>query len=176
MIKTYWITLILIAVGSVCIWLAYVVEKDDSPARYDSPLETWMKMSELILVILMALSLPIMAQVGTPAGQWQMETWVEWLIGKLGPQLTQVIFSGIVALLGLAAYFKSKNQKWYGIVEIMVGLFSTVVVAGTVAPNRLDLAKWTTLAGSAYVIARGLGNHADDKKKLIAARAVSAHP
>src|SRR5580692_3924953 len=25
-----------------------MVEKDDSPARYDSPLETWMKMSELI--------------------------------------------------------------------------------------------------------------------------------
>jgi hypothetical protein len=50
-------------------------------------------------------------------------------------------------------------------VEVVVGFLSALFVAGTLAPGRLDLAKWATLAGTAYVVARGLENFKKGKKK-----------
>ena len=69
--------------------------------------------------------------------------------------------------LGFGAYhFKKKNQAWYGNVEIFIGFVTAWVIAGTLKPDSIELSKWATLAGSAYVIARGVGNHAEGKDRL----------
>lgn len=91
----------------------------------------------------------------------------DWLLSELGLQVTQLLIAGFVAIAGITAYwFKRKNQKWYGMVEIGVGVLSAVFVAGTLTPHKLDLARWSTLAGSAYVIARGLENRAKGMELL----------
>ncbi len=91
----------------------------------------------------------------------------EWVMQVLGLQLTQLLIAAAITAVGIGAHkFKQANKKWYGTVEVVVGFVSAVVVAKSLGPNTLDLAKWSTLAGCAYVIARGLGNRADAKKEL----------
>jgi 4-hydroxybenzoate polyprenyltransferase len=95
-----------------------------------------------------------------------------WVLNKLGLQFTQLLIAFLIMGIGTGAYFfKRKNQKWYGIVEILIGFLSAVVVAGSLLPHKLDLAKWATLAGSAYVVARGLENRAKGIE-LLKARAM----
>jgi hypothetical protein len=87
---------------------------------------------------------------------------------QLGLQLTQLLIASLVTGLGIGAYkFKSFNQKWYGVVEVGVGFLSAVFVAGTLTPGKLELAKWATLGGAAYVVQRGLGNYFDGKKLTV---------
>lgn len=82
-----------------------------------------------------------------------------WLFHFLGAQLAQLLIAAIIAMLGTAAFrFKKKNKRAYGSVEIVFGFVSAVLVAQHISGTAQDLAKWSTLAGSAYVIARGLGN------------------
>ena len=89
-----------------------------------------------------------------------------WLITKLGLELTQFLIALTVTAIGVAAFsFKRKNKKWYGNVEVIVGILSAFFVARSMGPNKFDLAKWSTLAGCAYVIARGLGNRDDALKE-----------
>jgi len=82
-----------------------------------------------------------------------------WVLTTVGLRATQLLIAFIIVGIGVGAYnFKRKNQKWYGTLEVLVGFFSAVFVAGSMAPHTIDLAKWATLAGSAYVVARGLEN------------------
>jgi hypothetical protein len=88
------------------------------------------------------------------------------VINALGVGLTQFLIALSVCVFGFAAYvFKEKSQKWYGNVELLVGFFTALGVAGTIKPGSFDLSQFATLAGSAYVIARGFGNRAEGKKK-----------
>jgi hypothetical protein len=88
-----------------------------------------------------------------------------WATRTFGLGLTQLFIALLITTLGFVAhYFKSKSQKWYGNVEILVGFLSALFVAGTLTPGNLDLSKWATLAGTTYVIARGLGNRDDALK------------
>jgi hypothetical protein len=48
---------------------------------------------------------------------------------------------------------------------------SAVIVARSLGPDKLDLVKWSTLAGCAYVIARGLGSYDEAKKEFIGSKA-----
>jgi hypothetical protein len=97
-----------------------------------------------------------------------MEHAFEWVVHKVGLELTQLLVAAAITGIGVSAYwFKVKTKKWYGRVEVIVGFLSAVFVAGSLGPNKLDLAKWSTLAGCAYVIARGLGNYYDAKKEEI---------
>jgi hypothetical protein len=81
-----------------------------------------------------------------------------------------LIAAGVTAGGGLAHLFKTKNKKWYGIVEMVIDFFSAIFVSGTLVPGQLELAKWSTLAGAAYVIARGLGNRADGEREIAATK------
>jgi hypothetical protein len=103
----------------------------------------------------------------------QMLNWfLNGVIRAIGLRLTQVFVALIVMVLGFGAHhFKKRNQVWYGNVEILVGLLTAWVVAGTLKPGNLELSKWVTLAGSAYVIGRGIGNHAEGNNRLSATRA-----
>jgi uncharacterized membrane protein len=82
-----------------------------------------------------------------------------WAVRTVGLGLTQLFVALFITALGFGAhYFKRKNQRWYGNVEVVVGFLTALFIAGTLKPGSLDLSKWATLAGAAYVIARGLGN------------------
>jgi hypothetical protein len=93
-----------------------------------------------------------------------------WGISTLGLGPTQTLVGIVVTAAGFGAHlFKRKNQVFYGNVEIWVGFLSAVFVAGTLTPGNLEPSKWATLAGAAYVVARGFGNRKDGKDKLGAA-------
>jgi len=108
-------------------------------------------------------------------GLINMEHAFERATHYLGLGFTQLLIAVVIIGLGIGAYrFKRRNKKWYGIVEVIIGVLSAVVVARSLAPNGLDLAKWSTLAGCSYVIARGLGNRKEAAKD--AEKALSASP
>ena len=97
---------------------------------------------------------------------------IELLIRKLGEETFEVLVVLAATAIGVGAYyFKKERQKWYGIVEVIVGILTAGIVATSLRTNRYDWGKWATLAGSAYVIARGLGNYRDGKKAEAAANA-----
>lgn len=94
-----------------------------------------------------------------------VNAFLDWAIRAIGLGPTQFFISVLIIALGFVAhYFKKKNQKVYGNVEIIVGGLTALVVAGTLRRGNQDLSKWATLAGAAYVIARGLGNRDDAMK------------
>jgi hypothetical protein len=106
-------------------------------------------------------------QVGAPDIALKMGHIFGWVMQRLGVRFTHILVAVFVTALGTGAYlFKARNQKWYGMVEVGVGFLSALFVAGTLQPNHLDLAKWATLAGSAYVIARGLENRAKGREVI----------
>jgi hypothetical protein len=87
-------------------------------------------------------------------------------VDLLGPKLTQLVIASGIAIIGYGAYrFKRADQYHYGIVEILVAICSAAFVADTLAPGKLELSKWATLAGSAYVVARGLENRSKGKEQ-----------
>lgn len=88
----------------------------------------------------------------------------------LGLGATQFLIGVFVCALGIGAYlFKKASQKWYGNVEVVVGVVTALIVAGTFKAGTLELSKCATLAGSAYVIARGLENRSKGKQTKNAA-------
>jgi hypothetical protein len=122
------------------------------------------KVREYSIVVLGAMAATVL-RGASESGVQQIQRALEWVMRKLGLQVTQLLIAFIVTGFGIGAYkFKSFNQKWYGIVEVVVGFLSAVFVAGTLTPGTLELAKWATLGGAAYVVQRGLGNYFDGKK------------
>jgi len=63
----------------------------------------------------------------------------------------------VIALVGLGLFhFKKKTRKWYGILEVMLGL-----VAGWLAISKVataGLAEGITLVGAVYFVVRGIDN------------------
>jgi hypothetical protein len=87
-----------------------------------------------------------------------------WLAKTFGIHLAQfAIFAGVVAVGTFAHWFKKKNQKWYGVVEVAFGTASAGSISFRMMPGPL-FAQWATLAGCAYVITRGLNNISDAKR------------
>lgn len=83
----------------------------------------------------------------------------DWAIGLIGVKLTDILIALLVAALGVGAHhLKMARRKWYGTIEMLIGIFTAFFVAGTLTVRDLELSKWTALAAAAYVIARGLGN------------------
>ena len=91
----------------------------------------------------------------------------KWLVRTFGIHLAQfAIFCGVVAVGAFAHWFKQKNQKWYGVVEVAFGAASAGSVSFRMMPGPL-FAQWATLAGCAYVIARGLNNISQAKQSAV---------
>jgi hypothetical protein len=102
----------------------------------------------------------VFAWEGYERGLRLVEHSFEWAMRTIGPTLTQLFIAAAITGIGVGAYkFKGKNRKWYGRVEVIVGFLSALAVVRSLGPDKLDLAKWSTLAGCAYVIARGLDNY-----------------
>lgn len=91
-----------------------------------------------------------------------------YLVRVVGPHRTQfIIWLGICAVGLVAHYFKRMSQRWYGMVEVIIGVASAFSIAIGLAPDRISLAQWSSLVGCAYVIARGMNNVYDATTKSL---------
>jgi len=88
----------------------------------------------------------------------------------LGAHLSQFIIGLFIATMGFVAHrFKQRNQRWYGMVEVMIGIVSGFSIAFGMVPSHVVLAQWASLIGCSYVIARGLNNVSDAKARVLLA-------
>jgi hypothetical protein len=65
---------------------------------------------------------------------------------------------GVVAVGLGAAIFKKKNRELYGLVEIVVAWFTATTISMRLLSPNHDLSTWASLAGSAYIVSRGIEN------------------
>jgi hypothetical protein len=89
-------------------------------------------------------------------------------LGWLNLRLIHVILSFSVLILGIGAFvFKKKSRKWYGLVEIIVAWFTAVSISTRIVQGQLDLTTVMSLAGTIYIVSRGLDNidYADENAK-----------
>ena len=76
-----------------------------------------------------------------------------------------------VVAVGYGAHsFKQKSKKWYGRIEILFATlyasYNIAKVEDPVKPTPRDLAVfWMAIFGSAYIVARDLGNIGEAKSK-----------
>ena len=88
-----------------------------------------------------------------------------WLDHIMGRQLSGILAALIVFSFGMLAHrFKQESQYWYGVVEVLFGAsyaFSTVL---SMKAEEAMFARWATLFGCVYVVARGLNNMRDARK------------
>jgi len=90
--------------------------------------------------------------------------------GAIGLHRLQLLFGSAVCGAGFGAHkFKQRKQWLYGFVEVWIGGLSCFAISLSMSPEKLDLARWASLIGAGYVIARGLNNMSDANKKRDAA-------
>ena len=88
-------------------------------------------------------------------------------INEFGLHVTQILVSVIIIGLGVTAhFFKRWHQGLYGLVEMIFAAAAVFGVARTLTAQKLLLAQWATLAGFAYVVARGWGNVWDYRQTM----------
>ena len=81
------------------------------------------------------------------------------MLGWLNLRFIQVVLSVSVLILGIGAFiFKKKSRKWYGLVEIIVAWFTAVSISTRIVQEQLDLTTIMSLAGTIYIVSRGLDN------------------
>lgn len=80
-----------------------------------------------------------------------------------------------VVPLGYAAHrFKSANQLYYGIIEVLVGLATALAATSR---TRFGAVQALAVIGATYVVARGFNNVTDaGKKSTTSVQAASEHP
>lgn len=94
----------------------------------------------------------------------------------VGPYGAQGGTAVLVFVCGIAAHwFKRKNQRWYGRVEVLVGALSGIRICFSLAPHTSMFSQSVALVGCAYVIARGLNNitEANGKRPMVTVEANS---
>ena len=89
------------------------------------------------------------------------------VIGLYGTQF--LIGAGIVSLGLFAHWFKGKNQRLYGIIEVLFGSLSAFAIAFSLPSDNISLTEYASLVGSSYVVARGMSNMSEAKRRLRAA-------
>lgn len=88
-----------------------------------------------------------------------------------------LIFCTVIAF-GIGAHsWKQRDQKTYGLGEMIFAITATGFIAFRIVPGQSLLSQWVALGGSAYVVARGMNNftEAKEKKKKSALRLRDAH-
>lgn len=82
-----------------------------------------------------------------------------WLVANLGLHRTQFLAATVAVGLGVLAYlFKLSNKLYYGMCEITFGFVAAWSVSRGLDVSNMTLSQFVGLAGSAYIVARGLGN------------------
>jgi hypothetical protein len=62
-------------------------------------------------------------------------------------------------------WVKEKNLWRYGMVEIAFGVAASISITFRMNLNQSVLAQWVALVGCAYVVARGLNNLGEARRK-----------
>ncbi len=97
------------------------------------------------------------------------ETFFKQLLGLIGLQEVQLGAAIVTVLLGCGAHwFKRINQLRYGICEVLFGIATAFESSKALVQHSPPLAVWIALAGSAYIVERGLNNR---REAVIAAGA-----
>jgi len=87
------------------------------------------------------------------------------ILAAIGLRLTQLFVGLGVMVIGVGAYiFKVKRQSAYGVVEIMFAGVASVIAAKQLTTTAAPAAALATLAGSVYVVSRGMSNYFEGKK------------
>jgi hypothetical protein len=91
-----------------------------------------------------------------------VDPYIDLAKNKYGSLITSVtgraLIGVFVILFGCSAHlFKMKNKLRYGQCEMLFGAVSAASIAGGLTTQD-TLSQWVGLAGSAYVVARGLNN------------------
>lgn len=82
-----------------------------------------------------------------------------WLVTNLGLHRTQFLAGTVTVGLGVLAYlFKLRNKMYFGLCEVTFGFVAAWSVSRGLDVPNITLAQFVGLAGSAYIVARGLGN------------------
>ena len=86
---------------------------------------------------------------------------------KLGLQTTQLLLSAVIMGLGGLAYvFKQKDQRMYGIIEIIFAGAASVITSRQVRLGGDLASPIASLVGCVYIVSRGLNNYSDGLRKL----------
>jgi hypothetical protein len=89
-----------------------------------------------------------------------------WMLDKFGIQITHIIISGTVMILGILAYaFKTRNQLMYGIVEVGFAAVAATLTARQIKPGFDWSGPITGLVGSVYIVSRGINNLSDGMRR-----------
>jgi len=87
-------------------------------------------------------------------------------IKLLGVHGAQILIVCSVLVLGFgAALFKKIAQFYYGWCELVFATASAIWIVKDSLGATVVLSQWTALIGSAYIVARGMGNMAEAKIK-----------
>lgn len=90
-----------------------------------------------------------------------------FLMQAIGLRTFQLVIATGAVILGYAAHaFKQRNKKLYGRCEVVFAILYAIKSSDSIDGTRLNqLALWTAVLGSMYVVARGLNNISDAKKE-----------
>jgi predicted membrane channel-forming protein YqfA (hemolysin III family) len=100
-----------------------------------------------------------------------------FLTDTLGLKVAQIIVAIVVIGLGVAAHkFKRRNQRLYGVCEIIFGSTSAIGIASGLSSTGVLFSRWAALAGCVYVVARGLNNCTEAREKAMAKLAENYDP
>jgi hypothetical protein len=93
-------------------------------------------------------------------------TLLEWFVGEFGLPKVQYLVGALVLMTGIGAYqYKKKLQKFYGLTEVVFGVFAAII-----ATKHVDLDRFfptlATLGGCVYIVARGSINFVEGPKLM----------
>jgi hypothetical protein len=134
---------------------------------------TWDERTKLILDALTAI-ISFLAAFVLPRGR--VGRFFIWIGQTIGPHFVGLMLFYLVVAAGFLAHeLRKTNLKAYGIVEIAFGMGYALSAAFTIRPGEAMLSHWTTLVGCTYIIARGLSNVSEARKKMTKAQPATGH-
>ena len=78
-----------------------------------------------------------------------------WSVWEFGLHVVQLTITAGTVFIGIFAHwFKIKNLRLYGWVEVLFAICAAFSVSSGISADRLLLSQWATLVGCSYVVAR----------------------
>lgn len=143
--------LIALAIAPLLGVLAAMLRRKDRPGIQD------------IVAGLAAGALGVTASLLTVARGRDLFAFLYRTLGRFGAQAS--VACAVLVVGGVAHLFKQKNQFWYGILEVGFAGGCAVSIASGMSPKEALFSQWVALGGTAYVVARGLNNISEAKRR-----------
>ena len=103
---------------------------------------------------------------------------VNFLEQRIGIQRTQYVIAASVVSAGITAhFFRKAHRLLYGLIEVAFAGIAAIRISPHLQPQQILFTQWVALVGCAYVVARGLNNVSEARRKATnRAKAVSEGP